>query len=137
MLIQKYCRYDTAGLLRGLEDAKTTLKNLESQYKELDGVGSMDYSKDKVTGSVNTDMLENTAIRRADLRSKIDGYRHDIKIVEGSIDKLSDDEKTAIKALFFEHKSVNQVCRILALEQSAVYNLRRRALKHLEQLIFG
>ena len=140
-MLENYYKYDTKGLLSDLESSRRTLKRLEAQYLDLDGARAMDYSTERVNASSPKDSLEQIAIQRTDLRIKIERYRRDIDLVDTCINALPEDEQIALSEFFFKKKSkqaaVVSLCDKLALEQSAVYSLRRKALKDFERLLFG
>ena len=140
-MLEQYYIYDTKNLLKDLEKSRRTLRNLERQYADLDGARAMDYSNERVSSSPTTDRLESIAIQRANLRLKIDRYRRDIALVDECIGALPEDEQMALSEFFIKDKSkqsaVITLCDKLALEQSAVYSLRRKALKDFERLLFG
>lgn len=140
-MIEKYYSYDTKGLLLELEDSRRTLRNLEVQYMELDGARALDYSTERVQTSSPVNGLEKVAIQRTDLRAKIDRYRRDIELVDKCIRALPEDEQIVISEFFFKKKSkqaaVIALCDRLALEKTAVYSLRQKALRDFERLLFG
>ena len=140
-MLEQYYIYDTKNLLKDLEKSRRTLRNLERQYADLDGARAMDYSNERVSASPTKDRLELIAIQRANLKLKIDRYRRDIELVDKCIDALPEDEQMALSEFFIKDKTkqsaVVTLCDKLALEQSAVYSLRRKALKDFERLLFG
>ncbi len=140
-MLENYYNYDTKGLLLDLESSRDTLRRLERQYADMDGARAMDYSTERVCASNPTGSLEKIAIQRTDLRMKIERYRRDIALVDACINALPKDEQTVIAEFFFKDKSkqaaVVSLCDKLALEQSAVYSLRRKALSDFERLLFG
>lgn len=140
-MIERYYSYDTKDLLYELEDSRRTLKQLEQQYIELDGARAMDYSVERVRSSSPVDGLERIAIQRADLKAKIDRYRRDIELVDKCIAALPEDEQIVLAEFFLKKKTkqaaVISLCDRLALEQSAIYSLRRKALRDFERLLFG
>ncbi len=140
-MLENYYKYDVKGMLSDLEKNRATLRNLERQYAALDGARALDYSVERVTSTPKADGLEKVAIRRVNLRRKIDRYRRDIELVDKCINALPEEEKIVISEFFLKNQgkaaAVVTLCDRLALEQSAVYSLRRKALKDFEQLIFG
>ena len=141
-MLEQYYIYDTEKLLKNLNNARRTLRNLERQYADLDGARAMDYSNEKVCSSPSKDRMELIAIRRANLKLKIDRYKRDIELVDKCINALPNDEQIALNEFFVKNpeskqSAVVKLCDKLALEQSAVYSLRRKALRDFERLLFG
>lgn len=140
-MIEKYYNYDTKSLLSDLESSRRTLKRLESQYADMDGSRAIDYSTEKVSSSSPKDSLEKIAIQRTDLKTKIERYRRDLELIDACFNALPEEEQIVLSEFFFKKKSkqaaVVTLCDKLALEQSAVYSLRRKALKNFERLLFG
>ncbi|WP_425755104.1 hypothetical protein ACPW7J_09540 [Ihubacter sp. rT4E-8] len=140
-MIEQYYNYDTVKLLAEYNHNKTVLKSLREQYNALDGAGGMDYSSGKVTGGKNTDALEKTALRRIDLAAKIEDYEHDLQKIDDCLAQLTDTEQTVLTEFFFKGQTrtaaVYRLSETLHLEQSAIYDIRKRALSKFQQLIFG
>ncbi|MBR5316020.1 MAG: hypothetical protein IKU44_04435 [Firmicutes bacterium] len=86
--------------------------------------------------------MELIAIQRANLKLKINRYKRDIELVDKCINALPEDEQIALNEFFIRNpeskqSAVVKLCDKLALEQSAVYSLRRKALRDFERLLFG
>ncbi|MCI9475014.1 MAG: sigma-70 family RNA polymerase sigma factor [Emergencia sp.] len=140
-MIEQYYHYDTAKLLAEYNHNKAVLKSLREQYNALDGAGGMDYSSGKVSGSKGTDALEKTALRRIDLAAKIEDYEHDLKRIDDCMSQLTETEQTVLTEFFLKGQTktaaVYHLAEALHLEQSAIYDIRKRALNRFQHLIFG
>ena len=140
-MIEQYYHYDTAKLLAEYNHNKAVLKSLREQYNALDGAGGMDYSSGKVSGSKGTDALEKKALRRIDLAAKIEDYEHDLKRIDDCMSQLTETEQTVLTEFFLKGQTktaaVYHLAEALHLEQSAIYDIRKRALNRFQHLIFG
>ena len=140
-MIEQYYHYDTAKLLAEYNHNKAVLKSLKEQYNALDGAGGMDYSSGKVTGGKSTDALEKTALRRIDLATKIKDYEHDLQRIDDCMAQLTETEQTVLTEFFLKGQTktaaVYHLAESLHLEQSAIYDIRKRALNRFQHLIFG
>ncbi len=139
-MIEQYYHYDTAKLLAEYNHNKAVLKSLREQYNALDGAGGMDYGN-KVTGGKSTDALEKIALRRIDLATKIKDYEHDLQRIDDCMAQLTETEQTVLTEFFLKGQTktaaVYRLSQALHLEQSAIYEMRKRALNKFQQLIFG
>ena len=100
----------------------------------------MDYGN-KVTGGKSTDALEKIALRRIDLATKIKDYEHDLQRIDDCMAQLTETEQTVLTEFFLKGQTktaaVYRLSQALHLEQSAIYEMRKRALNKFQQLIFG
>lgn len=139
-MIEQYYHYDTAKLLAEYNHNKAVLKSLREQYNALDGAGGMDYGN-KATGGKSTDALEKIALRRIDLATKIKDYEHDLQRIDDCMAQLTETEQTVLTEFFLKGQTktaaVYRLSQALHLEQSAIYEMRKRALNKFQQLIFG
>lgn len=140
-MIERYYRYETEKLLQEYNSNKDTLKSLREQYKALDGTTAINYSMEKVDSTLAADGLENIALRRVDLKKKIGEYEHDLNLIDECLDKLTDQEKDTLREFCLVPQSKTDamlnIAELYSIERTAVYDLRRRALKHFETLLFG
>lgn len=140
-MIEQYYHYDTAKMLAEYNQNKAVLKSLKEQYSALDGAGGMDYSNGKVTGGKSTDALEKTALRRIDLADKISDYERDLQRIDDCMAQLTETEQTVLTEFFLKGQTktaaVYRLAQTLHLEQSAIYELRKKVLNKFQQLIFG
>ena len=140
-MIERYYRYETAKLLQEYNTNRETLKSLKEQYKALDGATAIDYSLEKVDSTPASDGLENIALRRVDLQKKIREYEHDLDLIDECLDKLGDREKDTLREFYLADQSKTDamlnIAELYGIERTAVYDLRRRALKRFEILLFG
>lgn len=140
-MIERYYRYETAKLLQEYNTNRETLKSLKEQYGALDGTTAIDYSLEKVDSTPAADGLENIALRRVDLKKKISEYEHDLDLIDDCLDKLDDREKDTLREFYLADQSKTDamlnIAELYSIERTAVYDLRRRALKHFETLLFG
>lgn len=140
-MIERYYRYETAKLLQEYNTNRDTLKSLKEQYKDLDGATAIDYSLEKVDSTPASNGLENIALRRIDLKKKISEYEHDLDLIDECLNKLEDREKDTLREFYLAPQSKTDamlnIAELYGIERTAVYDLRRRALKRFETLLFG
>ena len=140
-MIERYYRYETARLLQEYNSNRDTLKSLREQYEALDGTTAIDYSLEKVASTPAADGLENVALRRVDLKKKISEYEHDLNLIDDCLDKLTVQERDTLREFYMTSQcktdAMLNISELYDIERTAVYDLRRRALKHFETLLFG
>lgn len=140
-MIERYYRYETAKLLQEYNSNRDTLQSLIEQYEVLDGTTAIDYSLEKVTNTPGADGLENVALRRVDLKKKISEYEHDLNLINDCLDKLTVQERDTLREFYMidqcKTDAMLNISELYDIERTAVYDLRRRSLKHFETLLFG
>lgn len=139
-MIEKYQTFEIERLLKDMPMHRATLESLREQLENLDGVGGMD-SGERVGGTKPVDSVEQLVIRRMMLELKIENLQRDVDLIDRLFRVLPEDEQAAIEE-FFWNQNNDKSARIklmerLHLEQSAVYDIRRRAIARMKQMICG
>ena len=145
-MLGRYIDWDrtTIELLRHHEEDAIALANLREEYAALtDGLGAVDYSRDRVSASsVSDDSVVNQYIHKAVIEERIKTLSQETRRYDRAWQAL-DEEERRILAEFFQRgrrrsqEAVDELCGIYGFERTKIYEMRRETIRKFKRLLFG
>ncbi len=145
-MLEKYIDWDrtTIELLRRHEENAVALANLRDEYASLtDGLGAVDYTKDRVTSSGDgDDAMVNRYIRKATIEARIKELAQEERQYNRAWEALSRDEQRVL-AEFFQRgrrpaqSAVDTLCGVYGYEKTKIWDMRREAIGKFKRLLVG
>lgn len=145
-MLEKYIDWDrtTIELLRHHEENAVALANLRDEYASLtDGLGAVDYSRDRVASSGEADDgMINRYIQKSTIEEKIKLLAQEERQYNRAWAALTEDERRILMEFFQRGRrpskeAVDTLCELYGYEHRNIYYLRKEALQRFKRLLFG
>ncbi len=145
-MLEKYIDWDqtTIELLRRHEENAVALVNLRDEYASLtDGLGAIDYTRDRVAASGDGDnVMVNRYIRKATIEARIKELTQEERQYSRAWEALAEDEKRVLSEFFQcgrrpSQDAVDTLCEVYGYERRKIYQMRKEALERFKRLLVG
>ena len=145
-VLEKYINWDEVVIkaLRQHEDNRVALTNLREEYAATtDGIGAVDYSKDRVDSSTDGDSsMVNRLLQKETLEGKIKALAQEERMYQRAWDSLTEDEQRILTEFFQRgrrpaQEAVDTLCELYGYERPSIYRKRRQALDRFKRLLVG
>ena len=111
---------------------------IEQLDTALTGIGSALKGDTPVRGGGEaSDKWLNMIVRREEMAVNLANTEARIHRVDRGMSGLSEDEHTLLDRMYIHHIPFNQTCAAMCLESSRVYELAKKALRHLTVRMYG
>lgn len=135
LMIEQYI--DTKRLLADYNENKRVLQQMRDEYNSTDGTKAIDYSY--IPSGAAADIVLPVVDKRLRIRAKIEDFEQDFALIDKCISALDSDEQAALRAFFMTAQSkaaaVEELRKSLHIEQTAVYDLRRRSIRKFDKML--
>lgn len=143
-MFEKYVNWDCVAIemLQHRAENMIALTNLMEEYASVsDGLGAVDYSKDRVDSTPDDGMI-NKYIQKESIKEKIQGLVKEDKQYTRAWEALTDDERRILTEFFQRGRrpaqvAVDTLCDVYGYERASIYRLRRHALDRFKRLLVG
>lgn len=145
-MLERYINWDDVAIkmLCQHEDNQVALVNLREEYASVtDGLGAIDYSKDRVDSSADGDSsMVHRFLQKEALATKIRMLTKEEKQYQRAWDALTDDERCVLTEFFQRGRrpaqgAVDTLCEVYGYESRNIYYMRKEALEHFKRLLVG
>lgn len=145
-MLEKYVNWDEVAIrvLRHHEENVVALENLREEYAAItDGLGAVDYGKDRVSSSADADGgMVNRMLQKASTEEKIKGLVREERQYKRAWDALNPDEQRILTEFFQRgrrpaQQAVDTLCELYGYERPSIYRMRKQALDRFKRLLIG
>lgn len=145
-MYSKYIDWDnvTIKILRCHEENVVALKNLREEYAAItDGLGAVDYEKDRVASSPDGDrLMVDRLLQKESIEEKIKSLIQEERQYQRAWSGLTDDERRVLTEFFQRGRkrsqaAVDTLCDLYGYERTKVWDMRRDAVQRFKRLLVG
>ena len=138
-------KFEAMDKLKQYEAKKQALKSIPQEIARLDMAmksirsATADATPVQGGGSGREDMLLSNIVHRQELESALKQAAKWVKIVEGGLAVLGEDERLILDRFYINPApgNVDKLCEELGVEQASVYRRREKALHHFTVSLYG
>lgn len=138
-------KFEAIEKLMAYEAKKNSLLSIPEEIARLEeaacGIRAASTDARPVTGGCSTreDMLLSNIVLRQELERQLSDAERWVKIVDGGLAVLSDDDKRVLELMYINSArgNVDRLCEELSIEKSGVYKRRDKALRKLTLALYG
>lgn len=145
-MLEKYIDWDDVAIkaLRRHEENRVALMNLREEYAAItDGLGAVDYGKDRVDGSNDADSgMVNRLLQKEAVESRIKTLAREERQYNRAWEALTEDERFVLTEFFqrgrrYTEDAVEAVCNYFNCERRTAFTKRKRAIERFKRLLVG
>ncbi len=146
MMLEKYVDWDDVIIkaLRRHDENRVALANLREEYAAItDGLGAVDYSKDRVDSSGDGDCgMVDRLLQKEAVGAKIKALERDERQYARAWDALTDEDRRVLAEFFQRGRrrtedAVDAVCDYYLCDRSTAFRKRRKALNRFKMFLVG
>lgn len=138
-------KFEAIDKLRSYEARKRSIENIPQEIERLkssfSGIRSATTDGTPISGGGNTreDVMLSNIVHRDELKRRLKEAKLWVSVVDRALEVLDDEERLVLDR-FYIHRStgaVAELCDVLNLEKSAVYDRRDKALRRFTLALYG
>lgn len=145
-MLENYIDWDDVAIkaLRRHEENRVALMNLREEYAAItDGLGAVDYGKDRVDGSNDADSgMVNRLLQKEALESRIMALSREERQYNRAWGALTEDERFVLTEFFqrgrrYTEDAVEAVCGRYRCDRRTAFRKRKAAIERFKRLMVG
>ena len=144
-MFEKYINWDRVAIemLQHRDENAVALANLREEYASVsDGLGAVDYSKDRVASTASDDGMINKYIQKASIEERIKELVREDRQFSRAWEALTEDEQRILTEFFQRGRrpmqdAIDILCEMYGYERRKIYYMRREALSKFKRLLVG
>lgn len=145
-MLEKYINWDDVAIkaLRHHDESIIALENLRQEYASItDSLGAVDYSKDRVSGTVDSDGgMVDRLLHKSSVEERIRQLVQDEQQYKRAWDALTEDERRVLSEFFQRgrrrsQEAVDTLCNLYGYERTKIWDMRREAVGRFKRLLVG
>lgn len=145
-MLEKYINWDDVAIkaLRHHEENAVALANLREEYAAItDGLGAVDYGKDRVASTSDADSaIVNRLLQKSSVEGRIRQLVQDERQYERAWGALTDDERRILTEFFQRgrrsaQQAVDTLSELYGYEKTKIWEMRRQAVQRFKRLLVG
>ena len=146
LMLVNYIDWDDVAIkaLRRHEENRVALMNLREEYAAItDGLGAVDYGKDRVDGSNDADSgMVNRLLQKEAIKGRIRMLAQEERQYDRAWGALSEDERFVLTEFFqkgrrYTEDAVEAVCNRFHCERRTAFTKRKRAIDRFKRYLVG